>query len=53
MGWSPLCPPPYPGMQETFFYAVMDACGNIAWASVTVTITCEICPLAVPPEEEP
>ncbi|GAB4312015.1 MAG: hypothetical protein Kow0097_13640 [Candidatus Bipolaricaulota bacterium] len=52
MGWSPGCPPPYAGMQETFSYTVEDACENQASAAVTVTITCDICPLSVPGGKE-
>ncbi len=51
MGWSPSCPPPYRGLQETFSYTVRDGCGNVAVGWVTVTITCDICPLALPGQE--
>ncbi|MGC9018386.1 MAG: Ig-like domain-containing protein, partial [Candidatus Bipolaricaulaceae bacterium] len=46
-GWS-CAQPPGPGMTDTIIYVITDGCLT-ATGTVTVHITCQICPLALPP----
>jgi hypothetical protein len=49
MGWS--CPtPPGPGVTDSFTYTISDGCSQ-SGAFVTIYLTCQICPLALPPQE--
>jgi hypothetical protein len=47
-GWS--CPtPPGPGVTDSFTYTISDGCSQ-SGAFVTIYLTCQICPLALPPQ---
>ncbi len=52
VGWSDTCAPPSFGMRDTFTYTITDGYGGYATATVYVTIKCQICPTALPPEEQ-
>jgi len=51
MGWR-CAAPPGPGIVDSFTYTISDGCRTSS-ATVIVYITCQVCPLSLPPGGEP
>ena len=50
-GWR-CAVPPGPGVTDSFTYTISDGCAESS-AVVVIYLTCEVCPLALPPGGEP